>query len=99
MITPDELGVAMYDLRHGQIFGGPSTRPVHVYRPTGAEREKVSRTKIAAVLFGLMIGATTAAGAVTVHQRAYKADNGFTAQWSGSYPKTFGATGMADALY
>jgi len=86
----------MYDLTHGQVFSGTSAcKPV--FHRTSSEAKQFSRGKVAAVLVGLILGATTAAGAVTIRHKAPSV--GFTSQFSSSSMKVVGSAGFEDALY
>jgi hypothetical protein len=89
----------MYDLTYGQVFSGtPSPKIVPGRRaPTAAK--KASRSKVAAVLVGLIFAATTTAGAVTIRHKASGITGAFTSQLSGSSGKIGGAAGFEDALY
>jgi len=86
----------MYDLTYGQVFSGtPTCKPVP--GRTSSEARQLSRGKVAAVLVGLILGATTAAGAVTIRHKAPSI--GFTSQFSSSSTKVVGSAGFEDALY
>ena len=88
----------MYDLTYGQVFSGTPSRRIATARAASSEATRSSRGKVAAVLVGLMLGATTAAGAVTIHH--HKAPTvGFTSHFSSSFTKVVGSAGFEDALY
>jgi len=86
----------MYDLTHGHVFTGVPTHRVFIAR-SASPKATPSRSKGAAILLGLILGATTAAGAVTIRHKAPTA--GFTSHFSSSSGKVLGSAGFEVALY
>jgi glutamate synthase domain-containing protein 3 len=88
----------MHDLNYGQIFNGSAVSRVVLHRATMADVKPTSRVKVAAVLVGILLGATTAAGAVSVHHKSASGGR-FADQMSSSLMMVAGSGDFADALY
>jgi hypothetical protein len=89
----------MYDLTYGLVFGGTPTRTLSITSLASSEATPFSRGKAIAVLVGLMLGATTAAGAVTIRHKHQSFNSGFTSQLSSSSTNVVGSAGFEVALY
>jgi hypothetical protein len=85
----------MYDLTCGQVFCGTPT--CKAGRSASSEAKQFSRGKIAVALVGLMLVATSAAGAVTIRHKA--PSTGFTSHFSSSLTKVGGSARFEVALY
>ena len=87
----------MYDVTYGAVFAGAPTSRIMTARAVSFEERQFSRGKVAAVLVSLILGATTTAGAVTIHHKS--AAVGFTSYAASSSDKLVGLAAFEDALY
>jgi len=89
----------MYDLNYGQVFNGSPVSRLALHRVPVAKAKPASRVKVAAALVGIMLGATTAAGAVSIHHKSASVGAASADQTSSSLTKVAGSRGLEDALY